>query len=171
MNIKDLKTGMRIITRNGDTYIVLKNVKTPYGRVEDMYVQKNGGWMSSSSYNEDLTIKGERNSDYDIMKVYVQNQGKFIDGGVISANNKDMDLIWEKENKKILDEEEKRYLAGVIKPFKDKVIYIQKWIYSTGVKEIRIATCKDTVSLPRFTNDIYKGMEEDRKYTLKELGL
>lgn len=99
MNIKDLKTGMRIITRNGDEYIVLKNVKTPYGRVEDMYVLKDGGWMSSSSYNEDLTIKGKTNSNYDIMEVYAQNQGKYIDGSVISTNNvKNMDLIWKREN-------------------------------------------------------------------------
>ena len=55
--------------------------------------------------------------------------------------------------------------------FKDKVKYIQKWTYSTGVKEIKIATSKTITRLPGFTNDIYKGMKENKKYTLKELGL
>ena len=71
----------------------------------------------------------------------------------------------------ILDETEKRYLSEVIRPFKDKVEYIQKWTYSTGVKEIKITTSKTITRLPAFTNDMYKGMEENKKYTLKELGL
>ena len=80
------------------------------------------------------------------------------------------ETVFEREEE-ILDETEKRYLLGVIRPFKDKVEYIQKNIYSTGVKEIRIATLKTITGLPAFTNDMYKGMEKNRKYTLKELGL
>lgn len=100
MNIKDLKTGMRIITKNGDEYIVLENVKTPYKKVENMYISKDGGWMSESSYNEDLTIKDTINSDYDIMEVYVQNQGEYIDGNLIINKVENMDLIWKRNEHK-----------------------------------------------------------------------
>ena len=80
------------------------------------------------------------------------------------------ETVFEREEV-VLDETEKRYLSGVIRPFKDKVKYIQKWTYSTGVKEIKIATSKTITRLPGFTNDMYKGMKENKKYTLKELGL
>lgn len=98
MKLSDLKTGMRIITRNGYEFIVLENVKTPSGKTQDMYVQKDGGFMPEGSYNEDLTAIGDR--DWDIMKVYAQHQGKYLDGSVISGETKYMDLIWERKDKK-----------------------------------------------------------------------
>ena len=102
MELKDLKTGMRIILRNGQEYIVLKNVITPYkseGK-QDMYVYINGGWMSSSSYNNDLTVKS-KDREFDIMKVYVQNNGEYIDGSVLKKDAiKYMDKIWERKEKK-----------------------------------------------------------------------
>ena len=102
MKLKDLKTGMRIILRNGQEYIVLKNVVTPYkyeGK-QDMYILVGGGWMSSSSYNNDLTSKNN-NKEYDIIKVYAQNRGEYIDGRVLQENEiKNMNLIWERKEKK-----------------------------------------------------------------------
>lgn len=71
----------------------------------------------------------------------------------------------------ILDEKEKRYLEGVIRPFRDKVEYIEK---SEGViKEyIWIDLEGDGLQLPYFeANTMYKGMELEKRYTLKELGL
>lgn len=71
----------------------------------------------------------------------------------------------------ILDEEEKRYLEGVIRPFRDKVDHVAK----QGIcnKEyIFIDLGDDILQLPYFsTNTMYKGMEIDERYTLKELGL
>lgn len=100
MKLKDLKTGMRIILRNGQEYIVLNNVITPYERKEDMYILVDGGWMSSSSYNDDLTCKGD-SKEYDIMKVYAQNNGNYLDGDVLQRNAiKNMDLIWERKEKR-----------------------------------------------------------------------
>ena len=57
----------------------------------------------------------------------------------------------------ILDEAEKRYLRGVIRPFRDRVKYIQKFTFSTGKAKITIKTEKDNdtwyVSLPLFEKD------------------
>lgn len=75
--------------------------------------------------------------------------------------------------KEILYEEEKEYLRGVIKPFRDKVEYIRKVICYFNRKEyIEIKVDEEYTQLPSFkVGTMYKGMEIDRKYTLKELGL
>lgn len=74
--------------------------------------------------------------------------------------------------KEILDEVEKRCLKAVIRPFKDRVNYIAK----KGVRKeyIQIVLKKDNECffLPYFEKGtMYKGMELNKKYTLKELGL
>lgn len=71
----------------------------------------------------------------------------------------------------ILDEEEKRYLEGVIRPFRNKVKCIKKM--ANGLKEfIIIQLEKENVNLPYFkANTMYRGMEVDRRYTLEELRL
>lgn len=71
----------------------------------------------------------------------------------------------------ILDEEEKRYLEGVIRPFRNKVDHVAK--HGICNKEyIFIDLGDDILQLPYFsTNTMYKGMEIDEGYTLKELGL
>ena len=72
----------------------------------------------------------------------------------------------------ILDETEKRYLRGVIRPFRDKVTYIRKFVYSTGDAKIDIVVENWYICLPTFPkNQMYKNMEDDKKYTLEELGL
>lgn len=78
------------------------------------------------------------------------------------------------ENKPILDDAEKEYLKNVIKPFKDKVKCIRKDIVFLDDKEfICIEIKRDPdVFLPYFKkNAMYKGMEANKEYTLKELGL
>lgn len=73
----------------------------------------------------------------------------------------------------VLDAAEKRYLAGVIRPFRDKVKYIykeQEW--SNDREFINIILKEDTLDLPYFKKGtMYKGMELGRNYTLEELGL
>lgn len=77
----------------------------------------------------------------------------------------------------ILDEAEKRYLKQVIRPYK-KVKSISKYIYPGN----RIASIEITVldldneiwtfTLPPFkTYEMYKNMEDDKEYTLQEIGL
>lgn len=72
----------------------------------------------------------------------------------------------------ILDEVEKRYLRGVIRPFRDKVTYIRKFVYSNGDAKIDIVVENWYICLPTFPkNQMYKNMEDDKEYTLEELGL
>lgn len=75
----------------------------------------------------------------------------------------------------ILDETEKRYLASVIKPFKNKIKTIEKTIKigdSSLCYLIMLLKNNDMANLPNFKkNSMYKGMETNKKYTLKELGL
>lgn len=71
----------------------------------------------------------------------------------------------------ILDEVEKRYLRGVIRPFRDKVTYIEK-ANAYDCSFIRIVTNKEDIVLPHFKADaMYKGMKTNKAYTLEELGL
>lgn len=73
----------------------------------------------------------------------------------------------------VLDETERKYLADVIRPFRDKVKYIYKGQEWSNIKEfIHIELKEDTLDLPYFKKGtMYKGMKIDRKYTLEELGL
>ena len=100
-------------------------------------------------------------------------------------NNKDiysdkfLDTEIEIEEPNILNEKEKEYLREVIKPFRDRVISISKYFYvfdnayainicvlsSVGIFE------KEITRLPLFRNEMYKGMEKNKTYTLKDLDL
>ena len=75
----------------------------------------------------------------------------------------------------ILDEVEKRYLASVIKPFKNKIETIEKTIKigdGSLCYLIMLLKNNDMANLPNFKkNSMYKGMEVNKKYSLKELGL
>ena len=83
----------------------------------------------------------------------------------------------------ILDDIEKKYLGNIIKPFRNKVIGITKYDYSTNGEYIHIKLKRtispvdyfvplECIDLPVFKRGImYKGMELDREYSLKELEL
>lgn len=73
--------------------------------------------------------------------------------------------------KEILDEEEKEYLSAVIKPFRDKIEYIEK--HGVDKEYIDICIRNDSrITFPYFkSGTMYKGMELNKKYTLEELGL
>ena len=75
----------------------------------------------------------------------------------------------------ILDDDEKRYLEGVIRPFMGKVLYITKRsvISDSTIEYISIQLAGDEyICLPRFKKGtMYKGAEPDHRYTLEEIGL
>lgn len=78
--------------------------------------------------------------------------------------------------KEILDEAEKRYLRGVIRPFRDKVKYVKKIVFFDGDTIISIRIEENNkiwyIEFPPFKKDrMYKGMEENKEYTLEELRL
>ena len=73
----------------------------------------------------------------------------------------------------ILDDVEKAYLSAVIKPFRDRVKYITKYIYPAKEEYLLIVMCNgERMSFPTFKKEtMYKGMELNKRYTLEELGL
>lgn len=83
----------------------------------------------------------------------------------------------------ILSEKEKEYLKSIIRPFKNRVEYIEKkkninsegTFYYIGiiVKHIAIDCFSEAIYLPYFEpkSKMYDGMELNKEYTLKELGL
>ncbi|EFW24195.1 hypothetical protein [Solobacterium moorei] len=75
----------------------------------------------------------------------------------------------------ILTDKEKDYLSAVIKPFREDVECIEKVESYYGENEFIHITMKkddDYCELPDFENGtMYKGMEANKVYTLKELGL
>lgn len=73
-----------------------------------------------------------------------------------------------------LTEKEKKYLEGVLRPFKDKVEFIRKdFHYSKNQEHIHIGIKNDfDIDFPNFQQGtMYKGMELNKEYTLEELGL
>ena len=80
--------------------------------------------------------------------------------------------LFEDSEKPVLDEVERKYLSDVIKPFVHRVSYIVKRLNGSGYYIAIIVNNFDVMNLPYFTrNTMYKGMEVNRKYKLKELGL
>ena len=92
-------------------------------------------------------------------------------GKIIKIEEPTYQTVYEVKQE-ILDEAEKRYLRGVIRPFRDKVTCIRKFVYSTGNAKIDINVENWYICLPTFPkNQMYKNMEDDKEYTLEELGL
>ena len=98
-------------------------------------------------------------------------------GKIIKIEEPTYQTVYEAK-KEILDEAEKRYLRGVVRPYKD-VKSIQKYIFfdkklakiQIFVLDIRGTGCW-SIDLPPFKKDtMYKNMEDNKDYTLEELGL
>ena len=101
-------------------------------------------------------------------------------------NNKDiysdkfLDQEIEIEAPDILNEKEKKYLKAVIRPFRNRVVSVKKvecsnnsYFYFINIKIISelSPSRKENIFLPYFQNEMYKGMELNKEYTLEELGL
>ena len=73
----------------------------------------------------------------------------------------------------ILDDAEKRYLNGVIKPFRNKVQVITKHSSAAVGKEyLLITTTNVAMVFPNFdAGAMYKGMKLNHAYSLEELGI
>ena len=87
---------------------------------------------------------------------------------------KDRLFVWlfEEYQVPVLDDVEKEYLSAVIKPFKGNVDYICKRLNHGDYYIAIVSNGSDVTKLPYFpNNEMYKGMELDHRYKLKELGL
>lgn len=122
----------------------------------------------------------EKYKDYLIKAIAVCNSDELLELAGIKYNvdyygTKKSLVDWLLQNYKepILDDAERKYLADVIRPFRNKIDTISKfntfddrqYIY-IGMKDRRWS------NLPCFPKGtMYKGMEDGKHYSLKELGL
>ena len=94
---------------------------------------------------------------------------------IVKVERPKYETVFERKEE-ILDNTEKNYLRGVIRPFRDRVKFIKKQ-QEIGDDEdksfIEISVDDDTpIMLPYFDTDtMYKGMEDNKEYSLEELGL
>lgn len=100
-------------------------------------------------------------------------------GDCVECKKNAMKWLLSEYKEPVLNEAEKAYLSAVIKPFKANVTGICKLNICRGFYCIRIYAESisselrmEVIDLPLFeTGTMYKGMETDKKYSLKELGL
>ena len=135
------------------TKVTFENGKVLVKDDEDRYENS-----KTYRYNEDLDgIKD--NSDY---------------GRIIKIEEPEYTTVYASKVE-ILDEVEKRYLRGVIRPFRDKVKTIKKGTLNINDEQyisINFENTANNFALPNFKKGtMYKGMGVDKKYTLEELGL
>ena len=140
--------------RDGD-YCVFKNKERAIKFGE--YVIMDGGTISLREYNKKL--EHNYNPNYDIVRV-----------------NRPVEYKTIYKNDEILDSTEKKYLAAVIAPFRDKVKNIAKIDKDNGKQYICIChyggLYTENITLPYFkSGTMYVGMKSNKEYTLEELGL
>lgn len=85
-----------------------------------------------------------------------------------------MEWLLEEYKEPILDDAERKYLAAVIRPFREEVDTISKFRTFDDSSQYIYISMKDNCkcTLPVFPKGtMYKGMIEGTHYSLKELGL
>lgn len=109
-----------------------------------------------------------------------QNPHRITEEGLIDCENfectRKLSLLLKGEleiEQPILDKSEKRYLENVLRPFKDRVAYVDKEDYGTKKEFIHIEIINDIeLDFPNFEKGtMYKGMDSNKHYTLEKLGL
>lgn len=108
--------------------------------------------------------------------IYFAKEGKMADCDRKCKLCRDACVRWLLEEYKgsILDDSEKEYLSAVIRPFRSKIDTISKFKTWDDNSQYIYIKMKDNYSstLPVFPKGtMYKGMEAEKHYTLKELGL
>lgn len=142
---KDLRDGDYCVFKNGDKAIKIGN-----------YVGMHNAVVPLREYNNKL--EHNHDSNYDIVRIDRPVEYKTI-----------------YKNDEILDSTEKKYLAAVIRPFRDEIKAIMKEkdvSYSNGYYLCISLKNNDWANLPSFNSKtMYVGMKQNKEYTLEELGL
>ena len=142
-----------------------KDLKKMQGKVYTIgYICEDGDCLLSEDvaywFKSDFLVKAD--IFFDIMLSINFSGTLVIEKGKIVKMEKKED---------ILDEVEKEYLRAVIKPFRKRMTCIKKSRYF-NYEFIILNLDNDGIFLPSFKKGkMYKGMKEDKEYTLEELGL
>jgi hypothetical protein len=98
MTKSELKTGMVVTLRNGEEYLVLKDIQTNCACGDVIISLDAESWDDLASYKEDLTYEDDFESHWDIMKVSLLGHPKTIkDLKYMSENNH---VLWQRNEKK-----------------------------------------------------------------------
>lgn len=182
-NLNKVCTITKIDERNGDHPYILENLKEHFGDRELELVGTRKFTKSDLKDGDKCILKNGRivffNKDKYYKSIYcfnnLNNNFSYYNDDVSIVKIErpvQYETVFERKEE-ILDETEKRYLKSVIRPFRDRTIYISK---IKKYSEEQIIMCidgyYDFFKMPVFkANTMYKGMKLDEKYTLKELGL
>jgi|GEM_PF-4195891 len=92
MNLYDLKSGMRVRTRNNNMYLVIENYITEkYGKLNFILANFNGGGFNvPCSYSENMC--NHSNNLYDIMEVYIP----CTDNDILKTCESRIKSIWQR---------------------------------------------------------------------------
>lgn len=142
---------------------------------------KNVEWLQKAGYKfRDIQVyknySNDKSWDYGIkihknsMKIHVKGSGP------IDALTRWLD---EEYVEPILDDEDRIYLSFVIRPFRDRVLYVTKFYHTGGNEQIVISVKSSVTSgsvalieFPYFMEGtMYKGMKCGTDYTVEELML
>lgn len=129
--------------------------------------------LNIERYKEELKKCKRIRLDCQICKM--REECKEVESGFCFSNPcsacREDNIEWLLSEAQILDDAEKRYLRGVIRPFKKEVKSIRKLSYVSEQIVIQMQSGIE-IKLPCFKKGtMYQGMEEDRRYTIEELGL
>lgn len=117
---------------------------------------------------------GENRLDYCFKYVEIEYGGRIIKEYRcldVEVSKKFFEWLEEEYKPAILTDKEEAYLSAVIKPFRGKVRSIGKVSFG-GEEFLKIYLEDETIPFPFFTKGtMYKGMEANKKYALKELRL
>ena len=189
---RELKNGETYIVSHVDTYgfVKLKGLSSYYydpsrfKKIEYTYedLKKSAIGTKITFENGAVLVKDEKNCFENVSSCrniadLCNLKDNYSDlGKIIKIEEPTYTTVYEAK-KEILDEAEKRYLKGVVRPYKN-VKSILKYIYPGNRLESIMITVLDLenedwlFTLPPFeTGKMYKNMEDNKAYTTEELGL
>ena len=132
--------------------------------------------LNIERYKEELKKCKRIRLDCQICKM--REERKEVESGFCFSNPcsacREDNIEWLLSEAQILNDAEKRYLEGVIKPFRDKVKYMLKNSLNEEFISIVLEDKerREYFNFPYFKKGtMYQGMEGNRRYTIEELGL
>ena len=138
--------------------------------------RKNRLMLNIEKYKDDILNAKQAHLTCSVYDIFLKLSHISCTGNCKECKKNIMNWLLEEYKEPVLDDVEKEYLSAVIKPFRNKVKNIVKisGIGKSKEQYIRIVLGElDFMNFPNFNKNtgMYKGMEEDKLYSLEELGL
>lgn len=163
--------------------VIKKNIKK---KLKDITLEEYKDWRIKHCINFSINFKDDHDTCYacpfESVICNASDKNTWINNKYLYSDNflnQEIDI----EVSNILTDKEKEYLKSIIKPFKDKIICIgkqKKLVFHNDMYRIKIIVEsiepkmeEEVIFLPFFPKEsnMYSGMEFNKRYTLKDLGL